>query len=58
MIRQRGDLHFLMITKRINRVMECLPADWKDGYDNVTVCCTVEISYVRIIVCLFTELFP
>ena len=42
MIRQRGDLHFLMITKRINRVMECLPADWKDGYDNVTVCCTVE----------------
>ena len=42
MIRQRSDLHFLMITKRINRVMECLPADWKDGYDNVTVCCTVE----------------
>lgn len=42
MIRQRSDLHFLMITKRINRVMECLPVDWKDGYDNVTVCCTVE----------------
>lgn len=57
MIRQRSDLHFLMITKRINRVMECLPVDWKDGYDNVTICCTVEISYVRIIVCLFTELF-
>lgn len=42
MIRQRSDLHFLMITKRINRVMECLPVDWKDGYDNVTICCTVE----------------
>ena len=22
--------------------MECLPVDWKDGYDNVTICCTVE----------------
>ena len=42
MIRQRSDLHFLMITKRISRVMECLPVDWKDGYDNVTICCTVE----------------
>lgn len=42
MMRQRSDLHFLMITKRIDRVADCLPADWGDGYDNVTICCTVE----------------
>lgn len=42
MMRVRDDLHFLMITKRINRLAGCLPADWGDGYDNVTICCTVE----------------
>lgn len=42
MIRKRSDLDYLMITKRIDRFMECLPADWEDGYDNVTICCTVE----------------
>lgn len=42
MIRQRNDLHFLMTTKRVERIAQCLPADWGDGYDNVTICCTVE----------------
>lgn len=42
MIRERSDLHFLMITKRIDRFMDCIPDDWGDGYDNVTICCTVE----------------
>lgn len=42
MIRQRTDLNFLMITKRIDRLSECLPKDWGEGYDNVTICCTVE----------------
>lgn len=42
MIRQRSDLDFLMITKRIDRLMACLPPDWGDRYDNVTICCTVE----------------
>lgn len=42
MMHQRNDLHFLMITKRIDRLMECLPDNWGDGYDNVTICCTVE----------------
>lgn len=42
MMRQRSDLHFLMITKRIQRVASCLPADWGEGYDNVTICCTIE----------------
>ena len=42
MMRCRSDLHFMMITKRIDRFFDCLPDDWEDGYDNVTICCTVE----------------
>lgn len=42
MIRERSDLHFLIITKRIDRFSQCVPNDWGDGYDNVTICCTVE----------------
>lgn len=42
MIRERSDIHFFMITKRIHRVMDCIPDDWGDGYENVTLCCTVE----------------
>lgn len=42
MIRQRSDLNFMMITKRIDRFAQCLPEDWGDGYNNVTICCTVE----------------
>lgn len=42
MMRQRSDLNFMMITKRIDRFVQCLPEDWGDGYDNVTICCTVE----------------
>ncbi len=42
MMRERCDLHFLFLTKRIERFMDCIPEDWNDGYDNVTVGCTVE----------------
>jgi len=42
MIRQRSDLHFFIITKRIMRAAQCLPEDWGGGYDNVTIACTVE----------------
>lgn len=42
MMRERSDLNFLMITKRIDRFNECLPDDWGEGYENVTICCTVE----------------
>ena len=42
MIKQRSDLHFIFLTKRIERFIECIPSDWADGYDNVTVGCTVE----------------
>ncbi len=42
MIRFRRDLHFLFFTKRIERLEEHLPPDWGDGYDHVTIGCTVE----------------
>lgn len=42
MIRERSDCSFIIPTKRIERMEECLPSDWGDGYDNVTICCTVE----------------
>lgn len=42
MIRQRQDLEFFIITKRIHRFYESLPSDWGDGYDNVTISSTVE----------------
>ena len=42
MMRERADCRFLMITKRIDRFMDCIPADWGDGYPNVHICCTVE----------------
>lgn len=42
MIRERSDLNFLIITKRIHRFRVGLPGDWGDGYDNVAICCTVE----------------
>ena len=42
MMRRRGDLNFMMITKRIDRFYECLPRDWGEGYENVMICCTAE----------------
>ena len=42
MIREREDLHFVIITKRIHRFRTGLPKDWGQGYDNVTICCTCE----------------
>lgn len=42
MMKERADLQFIFLTKRIERFMDCIPADWGDGYENVTVGCTVE----------------
>ena len=42
MIKERQDLEFLILTKRIDRFMVSLPEDWGDGYDNVNIGCTVE----------------
>ena len=42
MIRKRQELQFHIITKRIDRFEQCMPSDWCDGWDNVTICCTCE----------------
>lgn len=42
MMRQRPDLHFFFITKRIHRLAECLPDDWGDGWPHVSIYCTME----------------
>lgn len=42
MMRRRHDLYFLFFTKRIDRLLSCLPPDWGEGYPNVTIGCTVE----------------
>lgn len=43
MIRERRDINFFIITKRILRFYECAPPDWGDkGYPNVFLCCTIE----------------
>lgn len=42
MIRQRSDLDFFIITKRIDRFVVSLPDDWGAGYENVTIYVTAE----------------
>ncbi|MBR2923847.1 MAG: DUF5131 family protein [Clostridia bacterium] len=34
-IRQRRDVKFFLLTKRPERVKDCLPDDWGDGWENV-----------------------
>ena len=34
-IRQRKDISFFILTKRPERVLNNLPSDWEDGYENV-----------------------
>ncbi len=42
MMRERRDLEFHVITKRIDRFARCLPPDWGDGWEHVTICSTCE----------------
>lgn len=41
-IKERHDLNFIFLTKRIERFSKCIPSDWGNGYENVTVGCTIE----------------
>jgi len=41
-IKERQNIDFLILTKRIDRFMASLPTDWGMGYDNVNIGCTVE----------------
>ncbi|HOI46498.1 MAG TPA: DUF5131 family protein [Bacilli bacterium] len=42
MIKERHDVTFLFLTKRIKRFFNCIPNDWADGYPNVIISTTVE----------------
>lgn len=37
MIRERTDINFLILIKRIDRFPVSLPDDWDEGYDNVNI---------------------
>lgn len=41
-IRQRPDVTFQIVTKRTERIAECLPSDWGTGWPNVWLIATVE----------------
>lgn len=41
-MRTRSDLHFQIITKRIDRFDICKPEDWGDGWEHITICSTCE----------------
>lgn len=36
MIRRRPDVTFSLLTKRAERIKDCLPSDWGDGWENVS----------------------
>ena len=41
-MRQRSDVIFLLLTKRIERIRECLPENWGSGWDNIFLNVTCE----------------
>lgn len=50
-IRERPDLTFITTTKRPDRIKQCLPYDWEDGWDNVHISVSAENSlylYARV----------
>ncbi|HNY00958.1 MAG TPA: DUF5131 family protein [Bacteroidales bacterium] len=42
MMRMRHDLNFFIITKRIERFLSCVPSDWGEGWEHVTIGVTCE----------------
>lgn len=42
MMRIRSDVDFFLLTKRAERIKDCLPDDWGDGWDNIYLNVTVE----------------
>ncbi len=41
-IKKRSDVYFLICTKRPERILESLPTDWGEGYENVILTVTCE----------------
>lgn len=42
LIKERSDVWFLIPTKRVHRIHQCLPADWNDGWPNVSFALSIE----------------
>lgn len=42
MMRMRSDLNFYMVTKRPERIADCLPPFWSELKERIYVCCTME----------------
>lgn len=42
MMKERSDCFFVFFTKRPERLLDALPSDWGNGYDNVEIGVTVE----------------
>lgn len=45
-IKARSDCYFYISTKRPERIKECLPKDWGQGWNNVDISCTVETQEI------------
>ena len=41
-IKKRSDVKFYILTKRADRIEKCLPSDWNEGYENVSINVTCE----------------
>ena len=41
-MRKRPDVTFSLLTKRAHRIKDCLPADWGNGWDNITFAVSCE----------------
>jgi protein gp37 len=41
-IKERSDVKFYLLTKRAERIEQCLPKDWNEGYENVMLNVTCE----------------
>jgi len=42
MIKERQDVNFNIVTKRIVRFSECIPSNWEEAFNNVIIGCTIE----------------
>ena len=45
-IKIRNDCHYYISTKRPERIKQCLPKDWKQGWNNVDISCTAETQQI------------
>ena len=41
-IRRKKDCRFVLTTKRPERIKECVPSDWRDGWEHVYISVSIE----------------